>query len=159
MLMTISISYASQREEVWQWYWRVWRRSLWKIHLGVFAAVALASSFFIFDDMPVSLKELLIVSAIAALPLAAFVAFPMLMFKPETRTLSISSSGIATTIGKRSGNIPWTDIINVREEGDALVIQRRNLNAFVIPMRAFKTTAEKSEFADFAHAMLLASNS
>ena len=157
--MTISISYASQRKEVWQWYWRMWRLRLWKTHLGVFVAVAIASSVFIFDGVPVSLSGLLLVWAIAALHLVAFVAFPMLMFKPETRTLSISSAGIATTIGKRSGNIPWTDIIDVREDGDALVIQRRNLNAFIVPSRAFKNTADKCEFADFTHAMLLANNS
>ena len=154
--MTISISYASQRKEVWQWYWRMWRLRLWKTHLGVFVAVAIASSLFIFDGVPVGLNGLILVWAIAFLPLSAFVAFPMLMFKPETRTLSTSSSGIATTIGKRSGNIPWTDIIDVREDGDALVIQRRNLNAFIVPSRAFKNAAAKCEFADFVNAMILA---
>ena len=157
--MTISISYASQRKEVWQWYWRMWRRRLWKTHLIVLVAVAIASSLFIFDGMPVGLNGLFLVWAIAVLPLAAFVAFPMLMFKPETRTLSISSAGIATTIGNRSGNIPWIDIIDVREDGDALMIQRRNLNAFIVPTRAFKTTADKGEFADFVNAMILAKHS
>ena len=45
--------------------------------------------------------------------------------------------------------IPWDEIREVREHGDSLVIQRRNLNAFIVPARAFESQEAKLQFRDF----------
>ena len=88
--MSISISYASQRGEIWRWYWRTWRRSLWKIHCAVFAATASSASFEFFGGPPKGWPGFVLIGLIGVLPLAGFVLFPMLMFKPEVRTLTVA---------------------------------------------------------------------
>lgn len=157
--MSISINYASQRNEVWQWYWRTWRRSLWKTHFSIFIAVVVVASLGIFGGVPTGWTGLALVGAIGILPLAGFVLFPMLKFKPEVRTLAVDGEGIATTIGKRSATIPWAEIADVREDGDALIIQRRNLNAFIVPARAFRSAEAKLQFRDFVKAKVLSTDS
>lgn len=150
--MAISISYASRRDEVWQWYWRAWRQGLWRTHACVFLITASLGALALYGGWPNNAVEWAIVLSIGLLPLAFFALFPMIKFKPHTRTLVVSESGIDTTVGKLSGTVPWEDISCVREDGGKLIIQRRNLNAFIIPERAFETSEARLEFRDFVQA-------
>jgi ArsR family metal-binding transcriptional regulator len=75
--------------------------------------------------------------------------YPQLCFKPEERVLTLAAEGIVTTIGKRSGTIPWSTVRNVRDEG-AVMIERLNGNAFAVPARAFATIEERRAFIAFA---------
>lgn len=101
-----------------------------------------------------SIAALATVIAIGALPLVGMALFPMLTFKPQERTLLVNERGIETTVGTISGSVPWQDIQEVREDGDYLVIQGRNKNAFIVPPRAFQTAQAKSEFRDFVLGMV-----
>jgi hypothetical protein len=40
----------------------------------------------------------------------------------------------------------------VQDNGEAVVIQRRNLNAFIVPTRAFGSPDEKLSFEEFVRA-------
>jgi hypothetical protein len=117
------------------------------------------ASLTIFGGPPTGVKGYLLIGAIGIASLAGFVLFPMAMFKPEQRLLSVDETGIATSIGKRSATIPWNDIREVREDGNSIIIQRRNLNAFIVPSRAFETDEAKLQFRDFVCAKVLAHSS
>ena len=40
--MPLTVEYSSMRAEVWSWYWRAWKRRLWRIHLLLFVMTALS---------------------------------------------------------------------------------------------------------------------
>ena len=113
----------------------------------------------IYGALPHNILALGIIAAIGVLPLIGLVLFPMWKFKPQVRTLRVDEYGIETEIGQLSGSVPWNDVADVREEGDNLVIQRRNLNAFIVPARAFPTDKAQSEFRDFVFEMVRANGS
>ena len=46
------------------WYWQMWRKQLWEIHLLVFATVAILASRLIFDGAPTSLLGGLLIASI-----------------------------------------------------------------------------------------------
>jgi hypothetical protein len=45
--MVYKIEYISDRDDVWRWYWRSWRRHFWRLH----AALFLGAGFFVFSSM------------------------------------------------------------------------------------------------------------
>ena len=141
------------------WYWRMWRRQLWKIHLLLFATVVILASHLIFDGAPTSLLGVLLIASIGLVPIVGLVLFPLLKFKPQERTLSIDEQGITTTIGDISKSLPWKDIANVSVNQDNLIIQNRNLNAFIIPQRAFETDEARQGFANFVNTHVQANGS
>lgn len=147
--MTISISYSSRRNEVWRWYWQAWRRELWKTHLLVFAVVFWAAAVAIYGGLPNRPAPFATVTMIAIVPLISFVLFPILKFKPQQRTLIVDEDGIETSIGSIRATVPWQEVAEVREDGDYLVIQRTNRNAFIIPPRAFDDANSRATFCDF----------
>jgi hypothetical protein len=151
--MSISVQYSSTRREVWGFYRRLWQQRLWKMHLVIFLAAAISASFAIFDDWPRNALQYLTVGLLGLIPLVLLAFYPMVMFKPQMRVLTVDDEGIATTIGKRNGSVPWGEIASVGNNDDgALVIQGRNLNAFIIPTRAFDTPESRSSFEDFVRA-------
>lgn len=148
--MSISVQYASTRREVWGFYRRLWKQRLWKIHSVIFVGAAISASFAIFGGWPRNAREYLVVGLIGVASPTLFALYPMFMFKPQTRVLTVDEDGIVTTIGKLNGSIAWSEIASVRNNDDgALVIQRRNLNAFIVPRRAFNSPEARSSFEDF----------
>jgi hypothetical protein len=147
--MSISVEYSSTRREVWGLYWRMWQQRLWKMHLLIFVAAAVAASFAAFGRLPRDVPELLAIVLTGLIPTALFALYPMLMFKPQMRVLTVDDDGIDTTIGKRKQSLGWVEIADVRSSGEALVIQRHNLNAFIVPARAFDTPEARSSFEAF----------
>lgn len=153
--MSITVTYSSTRREVWRFYWQAWKRRFWKMHLAIFLIVLVLGSFATFGRLPRDAAELAAVSVTALIPLALMALYPMLMFKPQSRVLTVDEHGITTTIGKhKNKSVAWPEIAEVQNQGQAVVIQRRNLNAFIVPARAFRSPAEKQSFAEFvgAHA-------
>ncbi|WP_395334997.1 YcxB family protein [Novosphingobium sp. BL-8H] len=144
-----TVKYVSRRSEVMGWYWRMWRRQLWKTHLFVFMAVVISASFSIFDRAPSTLLELLWVAGIGLVPIAGFALFPLVKFKPQERTLVVDEAGLKTSIGKISKNVSWEEIASADMAGDNLIIENRNLNALIVPKRAFETPEAQKDFADF----------
>jgi hypothetical protein len=116
--------------------------------------VSVIASYLIYGGFPVGSIGFISVLTIGALPLAVFVAWPMLKFKSQLRTLVVDDTGIATVIGNKSATLFWSDVADVREAGGAIVIQNRNLNAFIVPSRAFRTSQEKQEFRNFIFSKL-----
>jgi hypothetical protein len=156
--MSFKIEYASRRGEVWTWYWRAWCQRLWKTHLAIFLAVNLSVSIALFSGPPTSLSSLAIVAVSGLLAIAWMPLFPMLMFKPEGRTLSINHTGIETAIGKKSAKCEWKDIKSVSEESGYIVLLCRNGNAFIVPPRAFDSQSAQDKFVSFAKNALQLSN-
>jgi hypothetical protein len=66
------------------------------------------------------------------------------MFKPELRTLSFDQNGLRTKIGKKSGSVSWKEIESITDSEDTIVISRKNLNAFLVPQRAFQSAQERA---------------
>jgi len=153
--MRISISYASKRKEVWQWYWRTWRRKFWKTHAVVFATVATSASLAIDESVLGGWARVGLIVAIGIIPLVVFVLFPMVKFKPQIRTLEVDEAGIVTAIADRSYTLSWEEFCDFHEDGDAFVLERHNLNAFIIPSRAFQSVEAMSNFRDFVAAKVL----
>ncbi len=77
--------------------------------------------------------------------------FLRLRTKKEVRTLTIGPSGISTRIGKRSGDIPWEKIARVDITDEHIFIMRTNLNAFVVPRRAFSDDKQRAEFVSLCN--------
>ena len=155
-LVQMTISYASQRSEVWRWYWRAWRRDFWRTHISTFLCVAFLTSWMLYSGPPRTLVAALIVAAVGAIPLVGFVLFPMMKFKPQLRKLTVDEQGIQTTIGDINSSILWQDVDAVIEEGEYLIIQKRNKNAFIVPPRAFPSSDDRTRFCVFVMAQCLA---
>jgi hypothetical protein len=85
----------------------------------------------------------LIVASLAILLLAVY---PFLRFKRDERTLTISTTGIVTSIGNLTGDVPWVKISRVTPVGDCIYIMGKNGNSFAIPRRAFRSDTERAEF-------------
>lgn len=147
--MSITVQYSSTRREISGFYWRLWRKRLWKMHLAIFACVVIFGSFATFGRLPSNAFEAVAITVTALITVALLALFPMLMFKRQTRILRVDHDGIVTSIGRHNKSIVWADIANVEDNGEALVIQRRNLNAFIVPARAFSTPDERLSFAEF----------
>jgi hypothetical protein len=45
--------------------------------------------------------------------------YPLLRFKPDERTLEITSAGISTAIGKKSGKVAWGQVADIGFPGAA----------------------------------------
>jgi YcxB-like protein len=120
---------------------------LWAILLGLAmfpaafnALIALASRREITRDGVVTG---LILGALAA------VALPLigrLRTKRDERVLTIGPEGIRTSIGKLSGEVPWSKVAAVDVTAEYVFITGKNANGFAIPARAFATPAERTEF-------------
>ncbi len=152
------IEYSSRRREVMAWYWRTWLNSprLVRQRLIIFVSVAGLSFLARRTGTAVATSPSVVADAVRALgsgcgALMLLAVFPLIMFKPQKRVLTTSPSGVDTTIGKMSGQLPWTNVASVRQDGDKIVISNVNGNAFVIPPRAFGHEASRQEF--FAEAL------
>jgi hypothetical protein len=66
--------------------------------------------------------------------------------KKDKRTLSISPVGITTQVGSKHGEIAWSQVENLWVTQEYVFIVRGNLNAFVIPKRAFRDDEERIAF-------------
>jgi hypothetical protein len=60
------------------------------------------------------------------------------------RTLSFDENGLRTKIGKKSGSVSWLEIESIADSEGTIVISRKNLNAFLVPQRAFQSDQERA---------------
>jgi len=154
--MSLSVTYSSMRREVMRLYWVIWRQRLWKMHIAIFVAALTLLSLAMFGGWPAGVAQLATVFLLGLAPILLLALYPVLVFKPHTRILTVDDKGIATTIGKRSQVLAWEDIADVKNCGDSLIIQRRNLNAFIVPVRAFETNEARSSFETFVRSRMRA---
>lgn len=83
--------------------------------------------------------------------------YPLIRFKPQERTLTITSHGITTTIGSMRGEVPWAQVESVASDIERIYIVGRNQNSFTIPRHAFGSAAEREEFFVLAQRAFAAS--
>ena len=148
--MSFRVEYASQRTEVWKWYCRAWRRELWKFHAMVFGAVVVVVMFLRNGDAGPTLSSILIALACGVLSVAWMPLIPLLMFRPQVRSVEIDQDGISTTIEGEQSRRSWRDIETISEEDGYIVLLGTKGSAFLIPPRAFQTTDEQQRFLSFA---------
>ena len=146
--MTFKIEYASKRSEVWNWYWRSWLRSLWKVHLAAFLVVS-ASVYVLAGGQSRSVWSVFDAIGIGVLTVSVMPLYPQLMFKPQVRVFEVDADGIQTSIAKRSAKLAWGDIRSISEDQGYIVFTGKNGNAFIIPPRAFASPIMQDEFLSF----------
>jgi hypothetical protein len=66
----------------------------------------------------------------ASLAMLLLAVYPLLRFKRDERTLTISTTGIATTIGTLSGDIPWVTVALVAPVGERIYVVGKSGNSF-----------------------------
>ena len=81
---------------------------------------------------------------------SSFTNLPLLRFKSDERILEIGPSGIATTIGRRSGNIAWKDVARIESNANRVYIIGKTGNSFVVPCEAFADDVEQVRFTELA---------
>ncbi len=128
---THTLRYRSRRVEIWRMYWRAWRKKLWVIHVLLAAEGAWLCSN---NTLPS-----IAVWFVAWLPVVVvcLAAFPQIMFKPHERMLHLTPEGWSSTIGSKSGSMPWTSIRDLADTPEGFLIVGVNGNAMVVPQRAF----------------------
>ena len=92
----------------------------------------------------------------AAWAIGALLLMPMLVAartKGQERELELTSDGITTTIGQLSGTVPWRAVAFVDDVGPFVVIAGQNMNAFLVPNRAFGDDQERTQFMAEARAL------
>jgi hypothetical protein len=181
--MAFKVEYGSRRREIWEWYWRAWRQLLWRTHVAV-VLVAIGAVVYAKGAYPPSPAAVLLGLAVGCGLMLFMIAYPQLMFRPQTRVLEIDADGISTTRGNRSARFPWSRVLSVSEEDGYLIIQfarpqsphplygrltnqiaglllggaNRVGNAFVVPPRAFASIEERRRFLSFAQAAVAANS-
>ncbi len=156
----MTIEYRSKRSEIAAAYWFTWRHS-WRMR---FFQAVIAIPVFLWStsllrspertlSSTLALSTFWTVAVLALLPL-----YPQLRFKSQVRRLTIDTSGIHTTIGALSGDIPWRRVASLITVGDRTYIMGANLNSFVIPARAFSDIGQRNEFIGMAETWWNAAN-
>ncbi len=145
----IQLQYSITRGELASWYWRSIRRNrrhrrLWLLSVVGWAVLAFIYCRWTIRTTPVSsLASAIVVGGLVACLLALY---PQLRFRAQIRTLTVGPEGLSTTIAGRSEHYPWSKIAAVEDTGDRIVITNRNLNAFLVPARAFSSADHRAEF-------------
>jgi hypothetical protein len=148
--MSHTIKYSSSRAEVWSWYWKSWRRRLWRIH-----AVSAVIMGFIWSQNgtgTLNLQSWLLHSLLVfPVVVAIFSACTQAMFKSAERTLHVGPEGWSTQIGKIAGSRTWAQVAAVTIDEQSITILGSNGNALIVPKRAFPTEAARRQFFDDAN--------
>ena len=146
------VKYRVSRSDVWRAYWHLWRTSgrIKLIQLVIFGCVVNVMVL-LQSGSDVGIAQRFGIASVTGLfVLACFVLFPQIQFKPEERRLRITPSGLSTTIGKRSGDIPWMDVDRIVAKADCVYIIGTTGNAFSVPNGAFENDAQRLEFIALA---------
>jgi len=143
--MGLTLKYRSSRQEVWHWYWQMWRKKLWMYHaffiLMIFVYAAASN-----DEWPPRPLSMLYAAVGSGVLVGFFAAIPQLAFKSQERTLFVDENGVQTIIGRKSGSVTWAKVADIVDEGELLYIIRKNGNSFIIPRRAFTSDHERTKF-------------
>ena len=126
----MELTYSTSRALVAEAYWRSLRRNP-RHRLAWLAWVALAFTVGAVTRSPRA-------GIVASAGMVGFLALaPQLLFKPQQRVLRLGPAGLWTSIGTKTGERSWAEIVSVEREADHIIITGRNLNAFIIPVSAF----------------------
>jgi hypothetical protein len=144
----MTITYALKRSDIWDTYWFTWRNG-WKLRgaqLVIAGCAFVVAISWLTEGRPASTSQILEALGIALLSILWLPVYPLLRYKPQQRMLTIGPQGIVTSIGDRSGEIPWAAIDRVQVDGNRLYVVGKSGNAFAIPSTAFSSNEERDEF-------------
>src|ERR1700730_11245191 len=143
-----TIRYSSSRREVWRWYWRAWAKpkGLSRYHARV--AVLLATFHAEVQGFSHFRPAAFFVTALAWMLgcMLFFSVWPQIRFKSAERTLSVSPTGWSTQIGKMSAARPWSEVREITEDADTIIVTGTNQNALIVPSRAFPDEEQRLRF-------------
>jgi len=94
----------------------------------------------------ITVRGMLAGLAIGLLTLVALPLITRLRTKRDERVLLVDAHGIQTSIGKLSGQVPWSRVASVSITPEHVFITGKNANAFAIPSRAFATEEVRLAF-------------
>ncbi len=145
--MEITIKYAITREEITEWYWRMWRKTLWKNHLTFFGLIMFVT-ISLDGHWPIQDYRVILYGIIISIGLFVFfVFFPQAMYKSQTRTVTVSQIGIDTFIASQNKSVHWTEIKEIQSTAEHIfIVLKKTLNALIIPRRAFETDDDRVKF-------------
>jgi len=145
--MEITIKYAVTREEITEWYWKMWRKTLWKTHL-IFFGLIMFFAISLDGHWPIQDYRAILNGILVSIGLFVFfVLFPQAMYKPQTRTVTVNETGIYTSIASKSKSVNWTEIKEIEFTPEHIfIVLKKTLNALIIPRRAFVTDNDRVEF-------------
>jgi hypothetical protein len=148
----VTIRYTLNRADVWRAYWRQVRKSR---KLNAMQAIIAASVFYTISislagARPVQTHHILWAAVATCGVLALLPVYPLIRFKPHERTLTITADGIATSIGKLRGEVPWSKVASIARDDRRIYIIGKNQNSFTIPETAFASASEREEFLSSA---------
>lgn len=139
---SVTIHYALRRRDIWNAYWFTWR-SGWALK---FAQICIAASVFY---LALAWQTRIVFALLAAIGSVLFLPlYPLLLYKPQMRELTITPWGVRTQIGKKSAEIKWNEIKRVAREGDRLYLIGRTGNSFAVPDHAFASVDERNTFEE-----------
>lgn len=145
----LTVTYRSDRIEIWKWYWRSWAKpwGLWRFHVLFALIVAATSTVAVHKVSPLDWGYFEVAFAVGlSAALILLPLYPQIRLKTAPRTLTIDARGLTTSIGKLSGSRSWKDVRSVETRGGCVVITGNNKNAFIIPARAFASVDERTTF-------------
>ena len=147
-ILSMVIRYTANRSDVWRAYWHTYSHST---RLNVLRILFFGWIFFttwseLEDSSMAAGWRFCVALLVASLAMLLLAVYPMLRFKKDERFLSISPSGITTTIGKLSGEVPWSKVRRIEQAGRCIYIFGTSGNTFTIPYRAFPTEDLRTEF-------------
>ena len=120
---------------------------LWGLALGM-ASVPVAVSLTItaVSGRQVTRADVIPFLLVGVLLACLFPVFARLGTKRAERTLHILSTGIDTTVGTVSGQIPWAQVAAVDVTTEYVFVSGTSGNGFAIPSRAFTSQQARDEF-------------
>src|SRR6476469_116809 len=110
---TMVVKYRLKRSDIWTAYWRGGSLKLNVFRVVMTLLLFMAAISWARD--PSSSIAARVAGAVFTACVAILLSpiYPLLRFKSDERILEIGPSGIATTIGRRSGNIAWKDVARI----------------------------------------------
>jgi hypothetical protein len=147
---TLTVEYALTRREIFRSFLQSMTRS--PKFLGTIIFHSIAIGIIILLTRATILRSLTLKDAIiaAAWALGFLIIIPIwtsIRGKTAKRTLTVSSKGISTAIGRIKGQVPWDKVRVINDSAQFVLIVRTNGNAFFIPQRAFSGPEQRSSFA------------
>lgn len=151
----MTVRYALSRGEMMtaMWYSARYSGRLRRRILVLPAFVAVASLIGAYVGRHVITTADLMIAA--AWGVGALLLMPMLVAartKTQERVLELTPEGITTTLGRLSGAVPWRAVAFVHDVGQFVVIAGHNMNAFLVPNRAFDDEQQRTDFMNQARA-------
>ncbi len=145
----LTVEYALTRSEIFRSFLRSvaespkYRNTIlrYSAAIGVFTVLLRAT-------LSRSLTPDVVISGVAAA--VGFLLFiPIWTFvrgKTSKRTLTVSSDGITTKIGRVGNRYPWKKVQQITDTPQFVLIALTNGNAFFIPIRAFSGPEHRDQF-------------